>query len=60
MGLNKVLRGSWLWGCVLLLCALAPQALAAGIAPPPGLPDLWAAAAALGCMLLSASPGPRR
>lgn len=60
MGLNKALRGLSVWIWVLILCALATQAVAGGLEPLPGIADLWAAAAALGFMLLSAAPSHRR
>jgi hypothetical protein len=53
MRVNKTWRGItlWTWG-VLLLFALAPEALAQGQLP---LPDSWAPATVLGLMLITAA-----
>jgi len=42
----------WIW-MGLVLCALAPEAVAGGQVP--AMPSLWATATALGLMLLTAA-----
>jgi hypothetical protein len=53
MRMNRTLRGIalWTWG-VLLLLALAPEALAEGQFP---LPSSWAPATVLGLILITAA-----
>ena len=48
------LRGIALWsGVALVLCALAPEAVASGLIRT--MPSLWATATALGLMLITAA-----
>jgi hypothetical protein len=42
----------WIW-MALVLCALAPEAVAGGQVP--AMPSLWATATALGLMLITAA-----
>ena len=42
----------WIW-VALVLCALAPEAVAGGQVP--AMPSLWATATALGLMLITAA-----
>ena len=44
----------WIW-MALVLCALAPEAVAGGQVP--AMPSLWATATALGLMLITAASG---
>jgi hypothetical protein len=50
---GRALRGIALWTLmILMLCALAPDAVASGLIRT--MPNLWAAAAAMGLTLITA------